>query len=139
MIRDELETLELLFFFAITRNHITDPSTVNQFVSGKQQKCAATIRPSTDEEIENFRKQELERYLAPERPYRYSFRDSHSIVASMKRGLGNQSQKARDHFLLKSDRPPHISLLCVVRDAAARLPGGIGTRPDVAILLKDSQ
>ena len=57
----------------------------------------------------------------------------------MKRGPGSQSQKARDHFLLHKDRPPHISLLCLVRDAAARLPGGIGTRPDVAILLKDSQ
>lgn len=110
-----------------------------QLITVKQQKCASTIRKSSDEEIKLFREQELERYLAPERPYRYKFRDYETIVAPMKRGLGNQSQKPRDHFLLKKERPPHISLLCLVRDAAARLPGGIGTRPDVAILLCDSQ
>ena len=26
-----------------------------------------------------------------------------------------------------------------MRDAASRLPGGVGTRPDVALLLRDSQ
>jgi nuclear factor related to kappa-B-binding protein len=41
--------------------------------------------------------------------------------------------------LLKTKRPAHVNLLGLVRDAAARLPGGVGTRPDVAILLKDSQ
>ena len=32
-----------------------------------------------------------------------------------------------------------MNLLCLIRDAAARLPGGIGTRADVSLLLKDSQ
>lgn len=52
---------------------------------------------------------------------------------------GGPSNKPREHFLLKTKRPAHVNLLGLVRDAAARLPGGVGTRPDVAILLKDSQ
>jgi nuclear factor related to kappa-B-binding protein len=47
--------------------------------------------------------------------------------------------KARDHPLLTSVRPPSVNILSLVRDAAARLPGGIGTRADVALLLTDSQ
>mgnify|MGYP005995220159 CR=1 FL=1 len=116
-----------MFYFALTRKQISECDNKVNLVTVKQQKCTSTIRSSTSEEIEAFRAQELERYQAPERPYRYRFRDYESVIAPMKRGLGNQSQKAREHFLLKNDRPPHISLLCVVRDAAARLPGGIGT------------
>ena len=47
--------------------------------------------------------------------------------------------KARDHFLLRNDRPPVVTLLALVRDAAARLPGGEGSRADVCELLKESQ
>ena len=38
------------------------------------------------------------------------------------------ASKPRDHPLLKSDRPPYITILSLVRDAAARLPDGVGTR-----------
>ncbi|MBA0594647.1 hypothetical protein Gorai_011545, partial [Gossypium raimondii] len=41
--------------------------------------------------------------------------------------------------MLKRDRPPHVTILCIVRDAAARLPGSIGTRADVCTLIRDSQ
>lgn len=41
--------------------------------------------------------------------------------------------------MLKRDRPPHVTILCLVRDAAARLPGSIGTRADVCTLIRDSQ
>eukprot|EP00339_Tiarina_fusa_P009620 CAMPEP_0117010402 /NCGR_PEP_ID=MMETSP0472-20121206/9174_1 /TAXON_ID=693140 ORGANISM="Tiarina fusus, Strain LIS" /NCGR_SAMPLE_ID=MMETSP0472 /ASSEMBLY_ACC=CAM_ASM_000603 /LENGTH=446 /DNA_ID=CAMNT_0004712919 /DNA_START=651 /DNA_END=1991 /DNA_ORIENTATION=+ len=139
IIREELDTLELLFYFALTRNQVSECKTQVNLVAVKQQKCASTIRRSTTEETNSFREQERERYLTPERPFRYQFRDYETVIAPMKRGLGNQSQKPRCHPLLQSDRPPHISLLCLVRDAAARLPGGIGTRLDVAILLCDSQ
>jgi nuclear factor related to kappa-B-binding protein len=61
----------------------------------------------------------------------------HVIFTHSKKARG--AAKPRDHFLLKNDRPPHISLLCLVRDAVARLPGGVGTRLDVALLLRDSQ
>jgi len=45
----------------------------------------------------------------------------------------------RDHFFLKSDRPRHISLHSIVRDAVSRLPCGLGTRADVVTLVRDSQ
>jgi nuclear factor related to kappa-B-binding protein len=47
--------------------------------------------------------------------------------------------KPRDHYLLRSERPAYITLLCLVRDAAARLPKGFGTRTDICELLKESQ
>ena len=46
--------------------------------------------------------------------------------------------KAREHFLLKDSRPSHVNLLSLVRDAACRLPGGVGTRPDVVQLFLES-
>uniref|UniRef100_A0ACD5TYQ0 Uncharacterized protein n=1 Tax=Avena sativa TaxID=4498 RepID=A0ACD5TYQ0_AVESA len=49
------------------------------------------------------------------------------------------STKARGHPMLLPDRPPHVTILCLVRDAASRLPGRTGTRADVCTLLKDSQ
>lgn len=74
--------------------------------------------------------------------------------------------KAREHTLLRSDRPPYVTILSLgsaspftlcpqalssvcdsdfspltsaVRDAAARLPNGEGTRAEICELLKDSQ
>ena len=38
-----------------------------------------------------------------------------------------------------SDRPSYVTILCLARDAAARLPEGVGTRADICDLLKDSQ
>jgi len=49
------------------------------------------------------------------------------------------NNKARDHPSLKKDRPPAVTILSLVRDAAARLPDGVGTRADICSLLKDSQ
>ena len=39
--------------------------------------------------------------------------------------------KAREHSLLISNRPPYVTILTLVRDAAARLPNGEGTRAEV--------
>ena len=46
--------------------------------------------------------------------------------------------KPREHVLLKPDRPSHVTILCLVRDAAARMPNGKGTRADICQLLKES-
>jgi nuclear factor related to kappa-B-binding protein len=43
------------------------------------------------------------------------------------------------HALLKTVRPPFVSILSVVRDGVARLPDGVGTRTDVCELCKESQ
>ncbi|KAK6161877.1 hypothetical protein DH2020_001718 [Rehmannia glutinosa] len=37
------------------------------------------------------------------------------------------------------DRPPQFSLLSLVRDAAGRMHGGMGTRADICDLIRDSQ
>ena len=47
--------------------------------------------------------------------------------------------RAREHTILINDRPPYVSILTLVREAAARLPNGCGTRADIVELLKYSQ
>ncbi|KAL5982591.1 hypothetical protein ACLOJK_016665 [Asimina triloba] len=107
-----------------------------RFKDLRAQKSLATISPSSDEMREYFRREEVLRYSIPDRAFSYTATDGRkSIVAPLRRSGG----KAREHFILKPDRPPHVTILCLVRDAAARLPGSIGTRADVCTLIRDSQ
>uniref|UniRef100_A0A7N0UM76 DEUBAD domain-containing protein n=1 Tax=Kalanchoe fedtschenkoi TaxID=63787 RepID=A0A7N0UM76_KALFE len=106
----------------------------------RAQKSLSTISPSTEEVRDYFRREEYLRYSIPDRAFSYTAADGKkSTVAPLRRGGGKPTSKARDHFMLKSDRPPHVTILCLVRDAAARLPGSIGTRADVCTLIRDSQ
>ncbi|XP_071719691.1 uncharacterized protein [Rutidosis leptorrhynchoides] len=106
----------------------------------RAQKSLNTINPTSDEVREYFRKEEVLRYLIPDRVFAYTAADGKkSTVAPSRKGAGKPTSKARDHFMLKKDRPPHVTILCLVRDAAARLPGSIGTRADVCTLIRDSQ
>ena len=75
---------------------------------------------------------ETERYKYPTKPWLYYNPDSTtSIVAPVLRKSGQATNKAREHNALKKDRPPFVTILCLVRDAAARLPDGVGTRADI--------
>jgi len=96
---------------------------------------------NSKEWIENFRAQENERYNNPTRPFTYMSSDgSKGIVAPVSKKICfTSATKPRDHFLLKTERPPYITILCLVRDAASRLPNGFGTRADICELLKESQ
>ncbi|CAI0545218.1 unnamed protein product [Linum tenue] len=106
----------------------------------RAQKSLSTINPSSEEVRTYFRKEEVLRYSIPDRAFSYTAADGRkSIVAPLRRCGGKPTSKARDHFMLKRDRPPHVTILCLVRDAAARLPGSIGTRADVCTLIRDSQ
>lgn len=106
----------------------------------RAQKSLNTISLSSDEVRNYFRKEEALRYSIPDRAYSYTAIDGKkSIVAPLRRCGGKPTSKARDHFMLKRDRPPHVTILCLVRDAASRLPGSIGTRADVCTLIRDSQ
>jgi len=106
----------------------------------RTQKNPNTINPSTDEQRAYFRREEFLRYSIPDRAFSYTAADGKkSSVAPLRRGAGKPTSKARDHYILKVDRPPHVTILCLVRDAAARLPGSIGTRADICMLLRDSQ
>ncbi|KAL3625928.1 hypothetical protein CASFOL_030457 [Castilleja foliolosa] len=111
-----------------------------RFKDLRAQKSLNTISSNSEEVRDYFRKEELLRYLIPDRAFLYTAYDGKkSIVAPLRRCGGKPTSKARDHFMLKRDRPPHVTILCLVRDAAARLPGSIGTRADVCTLIRDSQ
>uniref|UniRef100_A0A6N2L5G7 DEUBAD domain-containing protein n=1 Tax=Salix viminalis TaxID=40686 RepID=A0A6N2L5G7_SALVM len=106
----------------------------------RAQKSLNTISLSSEEVRAYFRREEVLRYSIPDRAFSYTAADGKkSIVAPLRRCGGKPTSKARDHFMLKRDRPPHVTILCLVRDAAARLPGSIGTRADVCTLIRDSQ
>ncbi|CAI9106766.1 OLC1v1005985C1 [Oldenlandia corymbosa var. corymbosa] len=99
----------------------------------------STINPISEEVRDYFRKEEALRYTIPEHPFAYTALDGRKAsVAPFRRRSGKPSRKARDHFILKSDRPPCFTVLSLVRDAVARLPDDVGTRADVCILVRDS-
>ncbi|KAH0779488.1 hypothetical protein KY290_005915 [Solanum tuberosum] len=57
---------------------------------------------------------------------------------ALRRG-GKLFKRICHYDILKRNRPPFITLHCLVRDAAAGLPGGVGSRDDVCVLARDSQ
>ncbi|XP_048588629.1 nuclear factor related to kappa-B-binding protein isoform X3 [Nematostella vectensis] len=99
------------------------------------------VRPSTNSEREIFRAQEAKRYINPHLAYTFVMHGFESIVGPVKGVFSKETNlnKAREHSLLISNRPPFVTILTLVRDAAARLPNGEGTRAEVCELLKDSQ
>jgi hypothetical protein len=99
------------------------------------------VKPSSEEEKMKFRQQEWMRYQEPHRAFTYRMHGFDSVVGPVKGAYDkdNVPSKARDHFLLLKDRPPVITILTLVRDAAARMPNGEGTRAEICVLLKDSQ
>ncbi|XP_006653983.2 uncharacterized protein LOC102721549 [Oryza brachyantha] len=120
-----------------------DPANLDlkeRFKDLRAQKSLNTISPSSEEAKAYFQREEFLRYSIPDRAFCYTAADGEkSIVAPLRRGGGKPTAKARGHPMLLPDRPPHVTILCLVRDAAARLPARTGTRADVCTLLKDSQ
>ncbi|XP_046853373.1 nuclear factor related to kappa-B-binding protein-like isoform X2 [Xenia sp. Carnegie-2017] len=118
-------------------------------ITGNPPSSAATViprtdyvvEPSTDIEKSEYQEQEQLRYENPHKPFIYKMHGFESIVAPVKGVFTKESNlnKAREHSLLVSKRPPYVTILTLVRDAAARLPNGEGTRAEVCLLLKDSQ
>ncbi|GMI84726.1 NUCLEAR FACTOR KAPPA-B-BINDING-LIKE PROTEIN 1 [Hibiscus trionum] len=106
----------------------------------RPRKTVATISRCPEEIRDYFRKEEAVRYFVPERAFSYTTLDGRkSTVAPLRRCSGKPSLKCREHFMLRADRPPNITVLSLVRDAAARLPDRMGTRADVCVLVRDSQ
>jgi len=112
-----------------------------RFKNLKMNKNQLTIKPRTKEEIKEFQRQELERYKFPHLPWAYCNADGKlSVVSPVQKKIPSGTvSKPRDHIMLKSDRPAYVTILCLARDAASRLPEGVGTRADICDLLKDSQ
>ncbi|KAL0338375.1 UNVERIFIED_CONTAM: Nuclear factor related to kappa-B-binding protein [Sesamum angustifolium] len=101
----------------------------------------STIGQSCKEIRAYFHREEAIRYLIPDRGFVYTSLDGKkSAVAPLRKNYSNKAfAKSRGHYIFKANRPPQFSLLSLVRDAAARLPGGMGTRADICDLIRDSQ
>ncbi|CAN9501298.1 unnamed protein product [Ophioblennius macclurei] len=99
------------------------------------------VRPSTGDEKQVFQVQEQQRYNQPHKAFAFRMHGFESVVGPVKGVFDKEMSlnKAREHTLLRSDRPPYVTILSLVRDAAARLPNGEGTRAEICELLKDSQ
>lgn len=90
--------------------------------------------------VEVYRKQEEERYKVPTKPFTYLCQDGTKVtVAPVAKKIVAGVGKPREHIMLKNERPSCVTILTLVRDSAARLPGGVGTRADICELLKESQ
>uniref|UniRef100_UPI00358F5CFD nuclear factor related to kappa-B-binding protein-like isoform X3 n=1 Tax=Myxine glutinosa TaxID=7769 RepID=UPI00358F5CFD len=99
------------------------------------------VRPSTDDEKRAFQEQERKRYSQPHKAFSFHMHGFESVVGPVKGVFHKDTSlnKVREHSLLRSDRPAYVTILSLVRDAAARLPNGEGTRAEICELLKDSQ
>lgn len=99
------------------------------------------VRPSTGDERHVFQVQEQQRYDKPHKAFAFRMHGFESVVGPVKGVFDKETSlnKAREHTLLRSDRPAYVTILSLVRDAAARLPNGEGTRAEICELLKDSQ
>lgn len=107
-----------------------------RFIGVGCRRSIATINPSSEEVRAHFHKEEALRYLSADRGFCYTALDGRkSVVAPIR----IRSKVCLDHLKLKADRPWVVSINCLVRDAAARLPGGMGTRADICTLMWDSQ
>lgn len=116
---------------------------LQQAVSPPNARCRADwkVQQANDEDLFEFQSQERHRYENPHLPFTYRQHGYESVVGPI-RGIYSQSPavtKARDHNTLIADRPNFVTILALVRDAAARLPNGEGTRWDICELLKSSQ
>jgi len=97
-----------------------------------------TINRRTEYEIEEFRKQETERYKEPLQAFEYKVGDMKYVVGPCIRKRAQMRSAPIHHAILKLERPPFVSILTIVRDAVARLPDGVGTRLDVMELCRES-
>lgn len=110
-----------------------------RFSDLKIHKNQLTIKMSNLEWVEDYRSQEIRRYQNPTQPWVYHLEDGETaIVAPVCKKVTQMNIKPRDHVLLKPDRPGYLTILCLIRDAASRLPDGVGTRADVCQLARDS-
>ncbi|CAH1796308.1 unnamed protein product [Owenia fusiformis] len=104
-------------------------------------KTSYTVQPSSREDKLIFQAQEVKRFDTPHRAFTYRVHGYDCVVGPVKGVYAKESSmtKAREHALLVKDRPAYVTILTLVRDAAARLPNGEGTRADICELLKDSK
>ena len=125
-------------------NNLNSDSKINKIDSKANSKIIknqVTVNPRTEEEIEFYRKQEIQRYKFPHLPWIFYSLDGLSkfiVGPVLKRPPPSGISKPRDHPMLKKERPGYITILCLARDAASKLENFVGTRADICELIKDS-
>ncbi|KAL0222535.1 hypothetical protein RCL1_002389 [Eukaryota sp. TZLM3-RCL] len=107
-------------------------------------KSPQTITPYSPDMCHEYQWQEVERYRYPERSFTFVIRgDRFPVAPALRIGsrvrTGVSAVKAREHVLLIADRPSSATVVSCVRDAASRLPLGVGTRADIVALILASQ
>eukprot|EP01105_Mastigella_eilhardi_P013709 TRINITY_DN3121_c0_g1_i1.p1 TRINITY_DN3121_c0_g1~~TRINITY_DN3121_c0_g1_i1.p1 ORF type:complete len:515 (-),score=142.09 TRINITY_DN3121_c0_g1_i1:499-1980(-) len=87
--RDEyLQSLEQLFWFAVTRNHLSDDKSQLRVDTTRQPKCVLTIDKTPANLVHEYRRQETERYRVPEQPFEFNVNSRKCVVAPLKKGVG---------------------------------------------------
>ncbi|CAB0000893.1 unnamed protein product [Nesidiocoris tenuis] len=126
---------------ATTTSTVTTSSTGSQaIIMPELPPRGPAVRPTSPRKKELFRHQEKERYETPQKAFAYSYGGNDCTVGPVRSmQAGSNASKARGHTLLVEDRPKHITIFELVRDAVARCPNSQGTRADIVTLLKDSQ
>ncbi|KAG5581845.1 hypothetical protein H5410_052472 [Solanum commersonii] len=84
-------------------------------------KSLETIFPCCEEIRTYFYREEALRYEVFSRDFPFIITDGHeSIVAPLKRCGGKPLKMIRQHHILKRNRPPHFTIICLERDATTR-------------------
>lgn len=118
---------------------LAHPDRIEETANAAGESATNDWDPERWRRVLDFRNQEIERYKVPERAFVFRNPWGDSIVSPLKRGPAIDGGRPREHELLRNERPSHVTILCIVRDAASRLPGNRGTRADICELLRDSQ
>lgn len=118
-------------------NHLRSP------ISQPNARCRSEwkVVPVTVDAMNEFAPQEKRRFERPQSSFIYHQHGYYSIVGPIDVNRMNSTpiQKMKDNSFLTHQRPYCVTLGNLVRDAAARLPNGEGTRSDISKLVKYSQ
>jgi hypothetical protein len=121
-----------------------DPTIDQSRVKQLKNSHSSTIPITSEEMKEAHNLLEKERYLCADIPF--VFKDCEGKDTTVGPATKNKKHTnpngtikiAREHALLLSGRPITVTILSLVRDAAARLPSSVGNRADIVSLIKDS-
>nr|VZH96015.1 unnamed protein product [Spirometra erinaceieuropaei] len=142
---EEVDDLQIVSSSSVARGRQKNPSKPQRVTENVPPPYFPTeweCRLSTPEQRRSFQTQEIQRFSQPWSPFVYNQHGYASVVGPVRTAsvnfAGRGSGRAREHPLLRSDRPAWVSISEIVRDAVARLPNGEGTRPEIAMLVQDS-
>lgn len=127
-----------------TKNPEINPDNqLKQACSPPNPRCRSEwkVNYATKDELREFQIQERRRFERQGTMFTYHQHGYFSVVGPIdtSKHVITPIQKMKDNSFLIQDRPSCVSLPILVRDAAARMPNGEGTRNDISKLLKYSQ